>query len=60
MTWKDVMNTSRMKPGTRREEAVDLAMKIGYKFFSWNGRIYFIDSGGTIHNTDLRISDLAV
>lgn len=42
--WKDVFNSSHKHWG-HISYAHDVAMSASYKYFAWNGRIYYVESG---------------
>jgi hypothetical protein len=53
MNWKFIFNSNLLGSGTHIDKAQKLAKESGYKFFTWNGEIKFIDGS----NTGIMIED---
>jgi hypothetical protein len=45
LTWKDVLNTSKFKPGFDIHDLLPILLDTGYEYFSWNGCIYHFSYG---------------
>lgn len=45
LTWKEVLYTQHTWWASMRHECVPMAQKLGFKYFSWNGRIYDAETG---------------
>ena len=44
MNWKFIFNTNhKYMVGDMIEDAIPFLVTTGYKFFNWNGDIYFLD-----------------
>lgn len=59
MSWRDVMDSSKLTASTKLEVGVKNARMAGYQFLSWNGTILFIDEHGIPHKTRLRVHKAA-
>lgn len=58
MTWKEVLNASANLSNSQ-QDMIELCLKSGYKFFAWNGQIYFVNSAGTMFETGLTVDSLS-
>ena len=59
MKWKDVLYSGHTAPGHWKDidEFFEFAKQSGYKFFTWNSRIYFITAGAYM-DTGLKVDSL--
>jgi hypothetical protein len=56
MNWKDVFNSSKKWWGDR-DKAYQCAKESGYKFFTWNGWVYYI-TDISYEKTDILVESL--
>lgn len=57
MTWRHVFD-AKHESLRNLDQVAQLAFKCGYKFFAFNGDIYFLDSAGNIYKTGLEVKDV--
>lgn len=55
LTWIDVYYPHKAAAGERVEVIGTKAFESGYRFFAFNGSLYFIDDRGNIHETGKQI-----
>lgn len=56
MSWKFVFNSNNIC-GTK-EHVAKVARECGYKFFTFNGDVFFVDRNRIVHETDITTKDL--
>lgn len=58
MSWKHVFDSNKIRYETI-EDAAKMAAKCGYKFLTWNGKVYFILSdNGEVDVTGITTDEL--
>jgi len=58
MSWQFVFNSDGFTGGTRIEEVAEAAMANFYKFFCFNGLVYFVDPKCRAFETGITRKDL--
>lgn len=56
MSWKHVFDCKKLYE--YRDHIAKAANLAGYKFFLYDGNVYFVDKRYTYHETGLRVEDL--
>lgn len=57
MSWEHIFDPKSAIGGSSLDNFIPLAIKAGYKFIAWNGKVYFITDANTF-DTGLKVVHL--
>ena len=58
MSWRFVFNSGNFGAGTSIDEILDAAFAANYRFFTFNGIVYFVTEKGEAENCGIFSEDL--
>jgi hypothetical protein len=57
-TWKEIIQSSYAKHGTRNQFFIHIVKPTGYPYFEWNDRIYRVIGWDDYEDTGLTVEDI--